>query len=456
MPDTDVAESIRQRILIRLDTLIRLRWYAVVGQFGAIMIVALGFEYELPLMPSLILIGVSALLNLFLTWRYRTNFRLESGGAFMLLAFDILQLASLLYLTGGLQNPFSILLLAPVVVSATSLKRDHTLMLGLLAIASVSLLSYYHLPLPWTAEAPLKMPLRYVVGTWVAITCTLAFTAIYAFRVAEEARKLADALAATEIVLQREQHLSALDGLAAAAAHELGTPLATIALVSKEMVHTLPKDSALQEDAQLLRSQAQRCREILQKLTSLSSADEPIMTHQTLAAVVEEVVAPLRDFGVEIVVSKKGESGEAPVTERNLALQYSLGNLVDNAVDFAQSQVSVDLFWDDRIVRLTVADDGPGFPPVILERLGEPFTTARQRRVGKTERGLGLGLFIAKTLLERSGATLVFANGSKNSVAKGATVTVEWPRELLEKKKTESASTAQAISSLANEPTLSS
>ncbi len=432
MPDSNFAETIRQRILIRLDTLIRLRWYAIIGQYGAIMIVALGFGYELPFLLCLILIALSALLNLFLAWRYRANFRLESGGAFMLLAFDILQLASLLYLTGGLQNPFSILLMAPVVVSATSLKRDHTLMLGLLAIVVVSLLSFYHLPLPWSAEAPLKMPLRFIVGTWVAITCTLAFTAIYAFRVAEEARKLADALTATEIVLQREQHLSALDGLAAAAAHELGTPLATIALVSKEMVHALPKDSELQEDAQLLRSQAERCREILQKLTSLSSADEPIMAHQTLAAVVEEVVAPLRDFGVKITVTKKGEGREAPITERNLALQYSLGNLVDNAVDFAQARVSVDLFWDDEIVRLTVADDGPGFPPVILERLGEPFTTARQRGADKTQRGMGLGLFIAKTLLERSGAVLTFENAQNIDALSGAVVTVEWQREQLE------------------------
>ena len=346
MPDTNYVDAIRERVLIRLDTLIRLRWYAIIGQFGAVTIVAFGFRYNLPLLPCVILIALSAALNLVLARRYRANFRLESRNAFALLAFDILQLAALLYLTGGLQNPFSILLMAPVIVSSTSLKRDHTLMLGLLALTVVSLLTHYHLPLPWSAEAPLQMPLRYVVGTWVAITCTLAFTAIYAFRVAQEARKLGDALAATEMVLQREQHLSALDGLAAAAAHELGTPLATIALVSKEMLHALPEDSDLREDAQLLRSQAERCRDILQKLTSLSSASEPIMAQQTLAAMVEEVVAPLRDFGVSIVVVNQGEASDMPVIERNLGLQYSLGNLVDNAVDFARSQVSVDLFWD--------------------------------------------------------------------------------------------------------------
>ncbi|MGI9354107.1 MAG: ActS/PrrB/RegB family redox-sensitive histidine kinase [Rhizobiaceae bacterium] len=433
MPETNYVDAIRERVLIRLDTLIRLRWYAIIGQFGAVMIVAFGFRYYLPLLPCLVLIALSAALNLVLGQRYRANFRLESRSAFALLAFDILQLAALLYLTGGLQNPFSILLMAPVIVSSTSLKRDHTLILGLLAITVVSLLTYYHLPLPWSAQAPLQMPLRYIIGTWVAITCTLAFTAIYAFRVAQEARKLGDALAATEMVLQREQHLSALDGLAAAAAHELGTPLATIALVSKEMLHALPEDNDLREDAKLLRSQAERCRDILQKLTSLSSASEPIMAQQSLAAMLEEVVAPLRDFGVNIVVVKHGDASDMPVIERNLGLQYSLGNLVDNAVDFARSQVSVDLFWNADTIRLTLLDDGPGFPASIIEKLGEPFTTSRKREAGNRPRGLGLGLFIAKTLLERSGAALTFDNAQHhNGAVAGARVVVEWPRDSLE------------------------
>ncbi|MDD9911196.1 MAG: ActS/PrrB/RegB family redox-sensitive histidine kinase [Ahrensia sp.] len=432
MPDTDLVHAIRERVLIRLDTLIRLRWYAIIGQFGAVLVVAFGFQYTLPLLPCLVLIAVSALLNLFLAWRYRTNFRLDSRNAFALLAFDILQLAALLYLTGGLQNPFAILLMAPVIVSSTSLKRNHTLLLGLLSIASVSLLAYQHLPLPWASQTPLVMPLRYIIGTWVAIVCTLAFTAIYAFRVAQEARKLADALAATEIVLQREQHLSALDGLAAAAAHELGTPLATIALVSKEMLHAFPPGSDMHEDVQLLRSQAQRCRDILQQLTSLSSTAEPIMTQQTLAAMMEEVVAPLRDFGIEITVLRKGDKANLPQIERNLGLQYSLGNLVDNAVDFARSQVSVELDWSASAVSITISDDGPGFPPSMIERLGEPFTTSRGKEPGKRPRGLGLGLFIAKTLLERSGATLAFENvpGERGSVA-GARAVIRWPRARL-------------------------
>lgn len=286
-PDGRLKPSVGQRSLIRVDTLIRLRWYAIVGQAGAVMVVAMGLGYEVPWSICLLLIAASAGLNILLTWRFKTSHRLEPNDAFTLLAFDIAQLGVLLWLTGGLRNPFAILLLAPVIVSATSLYERHTVGLGLLAIAVISLLAFFHLPLPWDPTNPLFLPDLYVGGVWVALVCTLLFTGIYVFRVAEEARKLANALSATELVLQREQHLSALDGLAAAAAHELGTPLATIALVSKEMLHALPEDDPMREDAALLRSQAERCRDILGKLTSLSSEGETIIEEQSLSALVE-------------------------------------------------------------------------------------------------------------------------------------------------------------------------
>ncbi len=433
MPGDTYVDAIRDRVLIRLDTLIRLRWYAIIGQLGAVLVVAFGFQFSLPWEICLVLIAVSAGLNLLLGLRYKSNHRLLGDGAFWLLAFDILQLALLLYLTGGLQNPFAILLMAPVVVSSTSLETRHILILGAVTIGAVSLLAFYHLPLPWNTEVPLKLPSIFIAGMWVAIVCTLAFTAIYAFRVAEEARRLADALTATELIMQREQHLTALDGLAAAAAHELGTPLATIALVSKEMVNSLPEGSPLREDAQLLRSQAQRCRDILSTLTSLSSHGEPIIEHQTLSAVIEEVVAPLRDFEVDIQIVNHGDLRSLPKCVRNPGIHYGLGNLIDNAVDFATKKVTVDARWDPAQVEIVVRDDGPGFPTAILSRLGEPFVTARRSRKGSRARGMGLGLFIAKTLLERSGAEITLANQPGNSTTQtGAMVSVVWPRERFE------------------------
>jgi two-component system sensor histidine kinase RegB len=261
---------------------------------------------------------------------------------------------------------------------------------------------------------------------WMAVLSSIAFTAIYAWRVAEEARLLANALSATELVLQREQHLSALDGLAAAAAHELGTPLATIALVAKEMERALGNDPKFHEDVTLLRSQSERCRQILKRLTSLSSESEVHLARLPLTSLVEEVIAPHRDFGIAIKLEPGEQVGPEPVGHRNPGVIYGLGNLVENAVDFAVNTVVIRWNWNERDVVFEVIDDGPGFPPEIIDRIGEPYMTTRHgaERGG----GLGLGLFIAKTLLERSGATLTFSNA--NERGKGAIVTIEWPREV--------------------------
>ncbi len=429
MSSTVYSTELRERILIRLDTLMRLRWFAIIGQLGAVVVIAFVFAYPMPWAICLVLIAASAVLNLWLARYYRRTHRIQGDAVFALLSVDVLQLGALLYLTGGLQNPFAILLMAPVIVSSTSLKRDHTIMLGALSFTLVTLLVFFHMPLPWRPGEPLAMPLMFIAGTWVAIVCTLGFTAIYAFRVAQEARKLADALSATELVLQREQHLSALDGMAAAAAHELGTPLSTIALVSKEMVRDLPADSEFRDDAVLLRAQAERCRSILAKLTSLSSQGEPIIETQGLTAMVEEVVAPLRDFGKTVLVERDGEMADMPRLNRAPGIHYGLGNILDNAVDFASETVMVRLVWDDETVRIVIDDDGPGFPPGILHKLGEPFVSHRTRQNGGLDRGMGLGMFIAKTLLERSGADVTFGNDDRRG---GAWVAIVWPRERLE------------------------
>ncbi len=248
---------------LRLDTLVRLRWLAVGGQALAVLFVGFVLAFPLPTTLCLLLIGLSAGLNLVLRARYPATLRLGQWPAFALLAYDVLQLGVLLFLTGGLENPFAILLLAPVIVSAAALASRPTAALGLLVIAVASVLAVYHWQLPWYPAESERLPLLYVGGVWIALVSACVFTGVYAFRVAEEARQLAKALNATEMVLAREQHLYALDGLAAAAAHELGTPLATIALVAKEMERDFPPGSPHADDVALLRSQSQRCREIL-------------------------------------------------------------------------------------------------------------------------------------------------------------------------------------------------
>jgi len=412
---------------LRLNTLIKLRWLAIVGQSAAVVVVAFWLEFPLPVGICFALIAASAWLNLVLAFRFPATHRLEPLAALGILAFDALQLAGLLYLTGGLTNPFALLMTVPVVISATSLPLRLTAVLGVLVVAAASLLSFVHLPLPWFPGYDISMPFIYVAGVWMAVVSSIAFTGIYAYRVAEEARLLANALAATELVLQREQHLSALDGLAAAAAHELGTPLATITLVAKEMERALGDDPRFGEDVTLLRTQSERCREILKRLTNLSSESEAHMARLPFTSLIEEVVAPHREFGIEIRLEPGRREGPEPVTRRNPGVLYGLGNLVENAVDFARESVTIEWMWDADRVGLSVVDDGTGFPAEILDRIGEPYMTSR----GSADAGgggLGLGLFIAKTLLERSGASISFANA--NEPGKGAQARVEWPREV--------------------------
>lgn len=420
------APDLQQSRRLRLNTLIRLRWLAIVGQSVAVIVVAYGLEFPLPVSLCFALIACSAWMNLFLAFRFPAAHRLTAMPAMGILIFDSLQLAGLLYMTGGLTNPFSLLMTVPVVISATSLPLRLTAVLGAVVTAAATLLVFFHLPLPWSEGAPLEMPFVYVAGMWMAVVSSIAFTAIYAFRVAEEARLLANALAATELVLQREQHLSALDGLAAAAAHELGTPLATITLVAKEMDKALGDDPKYRDDVTLLRSQSERCREILKRLTSLSSEGEAHLARLPLTSLVEEVIAPHRDFGISIRLRPGERTGPEPVGRRNPGVIYGLGNLVENAVDFARAVVTVRWSWDDAHVTFSIIDDGPGFPVEIIDRIGEPYMSTRQG--AEPGGGLGLGLFIAKTLLERSGAAIDFRNSS--GPGEGAVVQVSWPRDV--------------------------
>jgi two-component system, sensor histidine kinase RegB len=419
---------------LRLDTLVRLRWLAITGQSVAVMGVHFGLGYKLPFGAAFILIAVSAGLNLALRIRYPASHRLADNPATFLLAFDIVQLALLLFLTGGLQNPFSLLFLMPVLISATALPPERTLFLGLLAVGCATLLALVHLPLPWASSERIELPFLYVVGVWTSILLGTAFIGVYAWRIAEEGRQLAQALAATELVLAREQHLSQIDGLAAAAAHELGTPLATITLVVKEMLRRTPQDVEMAEDLALLRDQAERCRAILGKLTSLGQEEEdrPFLEHISLKHVLEEVVDPQRGIGVPIHISASGE-GPEPFCRRNPGLIYGLTNLVDNAVDFAEEEVTIKAGWTPDQVQLEIRDDGPGFASDILLRLGEPYVTSRgadKRGSEEKAAGHGLGVFIAKTLIERTGAQLVLTNAAPP--AHGAVVHIVWPRKLFE------------------------
>ena len=424
------ATTLRESQRLRLATLTRLRWLSVAGQTAACVFVAWGLWYPYPVGICLALVGVSVLLNVALTLRYPASRRLCSREAALLLTYDILQPSALLFMTGGIHNPFAIFLIVPATIAAATQPPVTTVGLGLLAVLSATVLAFVHQPLPWPDGPHLALPLPYLGGMWFAIVTTLIFSSFYIHRVAAEARMLADALGATELVLQREQHLSALDGLAAAAAHELGTPLATIALVAKEMGRVTPQTDPQREDIDLLIAQSGRCRDILRQLTSLSSASEVHLARLPLLSLVEEVVAPHRHFGVAIRVAASERAGPEPVTRRNAGVVYGLGNIVENAVDFAQGEVVIEVGWNTEGIRIAVLDDGNGFTPEALARIGDPYMADRRDGHAQSGGGLGLGVFIAKTLLERSGAKVLFANRTQAD-GPGAKVTVAWPGEAL-------------------------
>jgi len=425
----DLHQLERSQRNVRLDTLVRLRWLAVIGQTAAVLVVHYGLDFTLPLAACAVVIAVSAWLNIALRVRFRVTQRLEPDRAAWLLAFDVLQLAVLLYLTGGLDNPFAFLLLGPVLIAATALPPRYTLTLGVFAMVCATTLMFLHYPLPWASDDPLRLPPLYTMGEWLALLLAIGFIGVYAWLIAEESRLLADALTATELVLAREKHLSQLDGLAAAAAHELATPLSTIAVVAQELERALGPDSPHAEDVHLLRAQTQRCREILAQLAELEADTGEPFGRMKLATLIEEVVAPHRNFGIDIDVVLPADRSDEPIGERNPGLLYGLGNLIDNAVDFARGRVEVAARWTEKQITVTIADDGPGFSPEIMGRIGEPYVTTRGIRSMSTDTdqiGLGLGFFIAKTLLERSGASLAFANRAAPET--GAVVRVRWNR----------------------------
>ncbi len=406
----------------------------------AIFIVFFGLKYQMPIGQCLMVIAVAIAFNAVMLFLYPSIHMLSEREASAHLAFDIMQLTAMLALTGGIENPFAILYLAPVVISATNLSLTSTLRLALLAFISISVIAFLHWPLPWDPQNPLLLPPLYIAGVWIALTLGIGFCLIYAWRTAEEARLMQTALAATQSALEREQRLSDLGALAAAAAHELGTPLGTIAVVARELERDMPAGSAWSEDVKLLRSQAERCREILTRLSQQGTgADENTVAQRLpLAALIDEIAEPHRGFGIDVNVHANGTG--ALVVVRNPEVVHGIGNLIENAVDFANTRVDIEAVWTDEKVDMTISDDGTGFNAEILARLGEPYVTSRaglesNRKEGAPANlhadghaGMGLGFFIAKTLIERIGGTISFGNKPKG----GAIVRMSLPRKNLE------------------------
>ena len=411
---------------LRRNTLVQLRWAAIVGQAVTLLVVSLILKYEYPVWPCVAIIALSVLVNLITTYAYELERRVGDREAGMQLGFDLIQLAGLLWLTGGISNPFALLILAPVVTSATTLNKKVLFTLGLLATGFSFALLFTFQPLPWDPVGSFTLPFTFRVGVWIAILVGSAFTSLYAWRVTRVSRRMSDALAATEAVLAHEQQLSALGGMAAAAAHELGTPLATIQVIAKEMSRELDPVTPLGEDAALMLSQAKRCRGILEQLSMRGDAGDAIHDSLSLEDLLEEAAEPYIAFGKDISLDVRGE-GHTPTLRRQAELLYGLKNFVENAVDFAKDSVELTGIWDSQNLTIIIGDDGAGFDPTIKGRLGQPYVSKRQRpkQVDELAGGLGLGVFIATTLIERTGGKVNFGQ----SPLGGAQIRIVWPRK---------------------------
>lgn len=403
---------------IRLRTLLLVRWIGIAGQLATVLVVRYAIGIDVPMAPLLTAIGASAVLTLALSlWRPAP--RLNETATAVLLTWDIGQLAALLLFTGGLDNPFALMLLAPVTISATVLSRGYTVVLCALAIGAASVLALHSQPLDWES-ADIDLHDGYLIGMWSALVSGLLFFAAYAGWISAETRRAMQALTAAQAALAREQRLAAVGALAAATAHELGTPLGTVQLVAAELAAEITPDDPLAEDVALLAREVARCRDILKQL---SARTEPEDAHGPLAllapaALVESVVQRYRRDEIEVRIQSFGE--DVPSFARAPELIHGLANILQNAIQFARTQVEIRIATMPDAVEMTIVDDGPGFPTNILDHLGEPYVSTRARDGSH----MGLEIFIAITLLERSGASLEFGNRAKG----GARVRIRWPR----------------------------
>ena len=435
---------------IRLRTFVVLRWIAIFGQITAITVSVRYFNLDLNLGFCFIVIGASAVANLVAMFVYPESKRLTEDQVMLMFLFDIAQLTVLLFLSGGLQNPFSLLMLVPVAISATILRSKATIILGLVTIAFTSFIGLYHIPLRTSDGVSLQMPDVFIFGFWAAIVIGTVFLGLYERRVTAEIDSMSDALLATQMALSREQKLTDLGGVIAAAAHELGTPLATIKLVSTELIDDLESLPQQKEDAELIREQADRCRDILHSMGQIGK-DDLHLRYAPLSTMVEEAAEPHMNRGKPVTITlipQDATRSAQPDVRRQPEIIHGLRNLIQNAVDFAETHVWVDVKWSDSEIIIKIIDDGSGFPPHLIRRIGDPFVRTRRPETNQGKRpgyeGMGLGLFIAKTLLERSGAELSFANGcdpflsgSERPERCGAIIKVIWPRSAISRSKEE-------------------
>jgi len=405
-------------------TLVFLRWIAIIGQFSAITLVYFYLKLDFLFLYAYLILFVGFLTNLYLQFRIKSIF-IKDLNASIFLIYDLIQLGALLYLTGGISNPFSILIIIPAIVSSTFLSMGTTILLGILTIILLFCLSIFHYPLPGIHEHSTTFPKLYLTGYIIAIIIGLIFLCYFGIRFSGESKRRTDAINKVQQVLAKEYELESLGGQAAAAAHSLGTPLATINVVASELKKDLGKDNEHTKDLELLISQTKRCGEILKQISKKQIKEDEFFSKTTIEDLLNEIIESFRETSSKKLILNLDEDEKKFEFQRSPELIYGLRNFIGNAVKFAKSTVEIKIKSNEKNLEVLINDDGPGFPEDIKEILGEPYIKSKSIAVNSNA-GTGLGTFLGKTLLERKSARLSFLKDNKLG---GASVNIVWSKK---------------------------
>jgi len=411
----------KENLNLDKNTLTVLRYIAIFGQFIAINIVFFYLDLQFPLKESYIIILIGLITNLFLQFKIKVN-QLKDTYASLFLLYDLFQLSSLLYLTGGILNPFSILLIIPTIVSSTFLSMGTTIILGVITSFLLFILSFIYLPLPGLDKNIFDVPNFYKQGILTAILIGLVFLSYFGIRFAGETKKRSEALRRLQEVISKEYELESLGGQAAAAAHSLGTPLATISVVAKELKKEIGDDKEISKDIDLLISQTKRCSEILKQISKKQIKEDIFLSSIKFEDLLEEIINSFKETSSKRIDLMVENDNNKIAIQRTPEIIYGLRNFIGNAVKFSKSRVNINLRSDQKIIEIKINDDGPGIPEDIIQKIGEPYIKSKSKELNANS-GLGLGTFLGKTLLERQGAKLIF---KRNSKLGGALITLSW------------------------------
>ena len=419
----DFATIFRLEENLNLDkkTLVILRWIAIFGQVFSVNLVYFFLDLNFPVLLCHIVIAIGFFTNLYLQFGLKATL-LKDTYSRSFLMYDIVQLSFLLFLTGGIFNPFAILLIVPTIVSSTFLSMGSTIILGSLTILLLFVLTFFKMPLPGMEEYVLSFPNYYVTGILISLIIGLIFLSYFGIRFAGETKKRSDALNKLQQILAKEYELESLGGQAAAAAHSLGTPLATISVVSKEMRKEVGDKSKFTKDIDLLISQTKRCSEILKNISQKKIIKDEFLSSTSFEDLLEEIIKSFMESSEKILKLNTDKDINKIDIKRNPELIYGLRNFIGNAVKFANQEIIISIVSDNINLYILIDDDGPGFPEDIIKALGEPYIKSRSK-FSKINAGLGLGTFLGKTLLERKSAVISFENGG---VLNGARVKIKW------------------------------